>query len=106
MSSLFWPGKKASWLLLIVFLAGCQSLRTREDIRKATTPSPGRPAVTQPRPPENVGTPPPIESDEEEPMTEVAPPPPPAPVIPSMPKIGLILGGGGAKTYAHVGFLH
>lgn len=105
MSSLFWP-RKTSWLLLMVFLAGCQSLRTREDIRKSTTPAPGRPSMTQPRPPENVGTPPPIESDEEEEIVEAAPPPPPAPVIPAMPKIGLILGAGGAKTYAHIGFLH
>lgn len=103
MSSLFLP-KKSSWIVLFLFLASCQNLRTREDIKRTPQPTPGRPGVTQPRPPENVGTPPPMESDEED-VAEVAPPPP-APVIPTMPKIGVILGGGGAKTYAHIGFLH
>lgn len=90
----------------MIFLAGCQNLRTREDIRK--TPQRPQPAPhTQPQPSQpsyQTPAPPPIESEEE--AEAPVPPPPPAPVIPSMPKIAIILGGGGAKTYAHVGFLH
>nr|BFD65225.1 hypothetical protein HAGR004_02470 [Bdellovibrio sp. HAGR004] len=109
MSSLF-TQKKSSWLLLFLFLASCQSIRTREDVRKGTPPSmpqtrPVSPQQQRPQERENIGTPPPMETDEEE-VTEITPPPPPAPVIPTMPKIGVILGAGGAKTYAHIGFLH
>ncbi|WII70800.1 alpha/beta hydrolase [Bdellovibrio sp. 22V] len=93
--------RRSSCLALFLFLASCQGLRTREDIRK-TPPPTTRPPVTYPQQPTPQA--PPMETDEEE-VTE-APPPPPAPVIPSMPKIGIILGGGGAKTYAHIGFLH
>lgn len=98
--------KKLSWLLPLVVLAGCQTFKSREDIRKATAPTkPGTVATpTTPQAPQNVGQPPPPDGDDD----EVAAPTviPPAPVIPSIPKIGIILGAGGAKTYAHIGFLH
>lgn len=85
----------------LIFVVGCQSIRTREDMRKPPQPRPSQ-TPQQPTP-----QPPPIESDDDEEVAEVpAPPPPPAPVIPTMPKIGIILGAGGAKTYAHIGFLH
>lgn len=91
--------------MMFLVLASCQSLRTREDIRKGT-PTPQRPPTAPTSPttsPPTLGQPPPPDYDEEE--TAAAPLPPPPLVIPSMPKIGFILGAGGAKTYAHIGFL-
>lgn len=101
--------KKSSLLLSLLILASCQNLRTRDDIRKATTPKdrPGYKTPGQPPVPPSSGTPPLFETDDaDEDNQPVTPPPPPAPVIPDMPKIGVILGAGGAKTYAHIGFLH
>lgn len=100
--------KKSSWILPFLILASCQTFKTRDDIRKATQPKTSAPqqGPYTPQQPQVVGQPPPIESDEEEVTEAPTPPPPPAPVIPSMPRIGIILGAGGAKTYAHVGFLH
>lgn len=87
----------------LIFLVGCQSLRTREDVRKGQHPKP--PVVHPQTPQAPTPVPPPVE--EEGPVSESpTPPPPPAPVIPTMPRIGIILGAGGAKTYAHIGFLH
>ncbi|QDK43821.1 alpha/beta hydrolase [Bdellovibrio sp. ZAP7] len=106
MSFLF-SRKSTSLLLTLVFLAGCQSFKTREDIRNATkpAPTPGSKSTsttpTSPRQTEEAATPYQPDIQVEEPTT-----PPPAPVIPAMPKIAFILGGGGAKTYAHIGFLH
>ncbi|WP_413559368.1 patatin-like phospholipase family protein [Bdellovibrio sp. HCB209] len=105
MSFLF-SRKSTSLLLTLVFLAGCQNFKTREDIRNATKPTPttpgSRPSPQTPRPViEDAGTPYQPDVQVEEP-----PMPPPAPVIPALPKIAFILGGGGAKTYAHIGFLH
>jgi len=108
MSFLF-SRKGCSCLLALFFLASCQSIRTREDVRHEI------PSAQQQRPRAQTTT-----SNQEPSMPsqvttstpEVPPPmgtettPPPAPVIPAMPKIGLILGAGGAKTYAHIGFLH
>lgn len=103
--------KKSSLVVMLLFLASCQSLRTREDIRKGQPGKPGTPPTMSPTTPSaptspNFGQPPPPDGDGDDENMTVAPPPPPAPVIPSMPKIAFILGGGGAKTYAHVGFLH
>ncbi|MNJ93473.1 hypothetical protein D3C87_111550 [compost metagenome] len=96
--------KGSKILLALVFLAGCQSLRTREDVRRSAPPTPQRPSTgQQPTQPGTPHAPVPRERDEEMPVVE-APPPPPS--IPTMPKIGIILGGGGARTYAHIGFLH
>lgn len=95
--------RATSGVLALLFMVGCQTIRTRKDVPKQPVPRPG-----QPTPPVQIGQPPIPDRDEEDEMAEVppAPPPPPAPVIPSMPKIGIILGGGGAKTFAHIGFLH
>ncbi|UYL10392.1 patatin-like phospholipase family protein [Bdellovibrio sp. SKB1291214] len=90
----------------LIFLAGCQSLKTREDIRTGTKPStPSKTATTYPSSPRQAEEP----STPYQPDMQVEEPPPaplPTPVIPAMPKIAFILGGGGAKTYAHIGFLH
>ncbi|MDG0814764.1 patatin-like phospholipase family protein [Bdellovibrio svalbardensis] len=98
-----------SWFLALLVLAGCQSVRTREDIRKSTQPSSSHPSTSAPSAPreQQQPTPVPVTQSENIPQTtEMAPPPLPAPVIPALPKIGIILGAGGAKTYAHIGFLH
>lgn len=91
--------KKFSAFLLLTLLVGCQNLRTREELRKPTVPS-ARPEVSAPVLPPGEEL-----AEEEEPAMPV-PIPPPAPVIPALPKIGIILGAGGAKAYAHIGFLH
>ncbi len=99
--------KNTSWFLALLVLAGCQTVRTREDIRKAAQPyAPQHPTTAAPR---EQQPPPPVPSVQPETTpstTEMAPPPLPTPVIPALPKIGIILGAGGAKTYAHIGFLH
>lgn len=95
--------KKSSWVCFCFLLASCQTLRTREDVRKES-PS-GRP-VTPPQFPESTQEGKYVEQVEEVITPPPPPPPPPAPVIPAMPKIGIILGAGGAKAYAHIGFLH
>lgn len=96
--------KRSSLVAMFLFLASCQSLRTREDIRKGTPKAPTAPSAPSAPSTPTFGQPPLPDGDEDEEIA--APPPPPAPVIPSMPKIGFILGAGGAKTYAHIGFLH
>lgn len=88
------------WIFSFLILTGCQTFKTRESVHK--TPQPTRPSVSVP----GAQVPPQLEISKEDEEVSEAPPPPPAPVIPSMPKIGIILGAGGAKTYAHIGFLH
>lgn len=96
-------GKALSWTVILTMLAGCGSLRTREEAQQQTsrpTPNFPHPQQTSPQNPPAPGEPPQTISNN--PVTEA---PPPAPTIPTMPKIGIILGAGGAKTYAHIGFL-
>lgn len=98
--------RRLSGLLLLLTLVGCQTFKTREEIRR--TPQPKVPSVGTATTPQIPTAPPSavVSEEEEEEIAEApTPPPPPAPVIPSIPKIGVILGGGGAKTYAHIGFL-
>lgn len=121
MLSVFKIGTLAS--LSILLASGCSSLKTRDRVKSETagaTPSATGPKVpsvgpTPPPPPgssvepENPdddvetggfhGQPPPDDMVEPDPT---APPPPP----PKVPRIGLILGPGGAKTFAHIGVLH
>ena len=107
--SFFFFRKNLSGLVALAVLAGCQSIKTREDVRRGTQPSqPSRPTVSQQTQPQYPYQPPqrPTDNYSDENEEAATPAPPPAPVIPAMPKIGVILGGGGAKTYAHIGFLH
>lgn len=89
--------------LILTFIVGCQSLRTREEVQQNNNPRPlpayPHPSQQQQQQPETRGENP---SNLPPAVTEA---PPPAPTIPAMPKIGIILGAGGAKTYAHIGFL-
>ncbi len=103
MSFLFLQKKKFSILLVIFFfLSACQSIRTRDDVpAKRPTINPSAPVQQLPShptsaPPSSVETP---HAPDAPPMVQS-----PAP-MPDMPRIGVILGGGGAKAYAHIGFL-
>jgi NTE family protein len=94
-------GKKHSLLILsLFFVAACQHLRTREDIEaakeeeRAETPSG---PVQPPKYEGQVPTQPPLQAQQ--------PVPPVSSPIPAIPKIGLILGPGGARAYGHIGAL-
>lgn len=97
------PKNKFSILLLsVVFLSACQSLRTRDEVpAKRPTINPSAPVV-QPIPQlpgHHQATP---AHNTEIPDTPVVQSPTP---MPDMPRIGVILSGGGARAYAHIGFL-
>ena len=76
-------------LAMVALLAGCEHFKTRDQIPKqqggmgTSTPAPSQPV---PEPPANVVVQAPVQSG-------------------AVPKIGLILGPGGARAYSHVGFL-
>lgn len=96
-----------SVIFSFLILASCQSLKTREEVRKAPLPkAPSSPTAPVTPTVPTLPSPPPVEPSPAEEVSEVPATPPPAPVIPSMPRIGIILGAGGAKAYAHIGFLH
>ncbi|WP_413289653.1 patatin-like phospholipase family protein [Bdellovibrio sp. HCB337] len=81
-------------LLNLFFVAACQHLRTRDDIEAekegAQTETPSGPVQ-----------PPKYEVPTPQAPTQEAPPQ--ASPIPAIPKIGLILGPGGARAYGHIG---
>lgn len=79
---------KIVMLMLLTFLVSCQSLQTRTVTRGQ---APGKSAPTSET---RQGEDGPQESFEEAP-----------PEQPEMPKVGVILGAGGARTYAHISFL-
>lgn len=85
-------------LLLIVFmyLVGCQNLQTRERSGQSPKATPTKSADIFDK------TPPSEPEVKDEGVAEIT-----APVIatPELPKLGIILGPGGAKAFAHVGFL-
>lgn len=90
--------KKHSLLLLNIFLvAACQSLRTREDIEaeKAGEKIDSQQPVAPPKY-ETPSVPAPALPQEGAPVTSP---------IPAIPKIGLILGPGGARAFGHIGAL-
>lgn len=74
------------------FLSACQNLRTRDEAPvQRPTINPSAPVQQLPGPAPTVPDVPPVVQS-------------PAP-MPDMPRIGVILSGGGAKAYAHIGFL-
>lgn len=105
-------------LLTAVLVSGCQGLKTRKDIdqdgRPPGTRADGRPNVN-PTPPPLVTSQPTPENSGADALPQqptpvpVATPPPVAPTDTflnrELPKIGIILGPGGLKAYAHVGVL-
>lgn len=92
--------KKFSVLFLsLFFAAACQHIRTRDEVQagkeeQAETPSgPVQPPKYETQIPA-------------QPQVPVTPPAPPvSSPIPAIPKIGLILGPGGARAYGHIGVL-
>jgi NTE family protein len=90
--------KKYSILILNLFLVmGCQHLRTRGEIESERGDRVEAPAASvQPPKYETPSAPP------QAPIPEAAPIASP---IPAIPKIGLILGPGGARAYGHIGVL-
>lgn len=92
-------------LVLVSFvLAGCQGLKTRDDVRDGTVS--GRTAVPAVTAPPLVTSTPDADGDGADAL-----PTPPAPaegetfLSKELPRIGLILGPGGLKSYAHIGVL-
>lgn len=115
-SSFFMPSK----IKIVIFagafvLAGCQGLRTRDQAKRSTpivlkpgsaapSPVPPPPPAAQPNAPLIVDNPPmePMApAGEEGPHVEISPNVP----LAKIPKVGLILGPGGARTFAHIGVL-
>lgn len=87
--------KKYSLLFLnVLLMTACQHLRGRDSMQ---ADQPGAPA-------EGTVAPPKYETALPE-SPRVAEPPPVASPIPAIPKIGLILGPGGARAYGHIGAL-
>lgn len=106
------------WLIVLpLIFSACSALRTREQVRESVrrTQPPGAQSQ-QPATPGSVSTPPPsamapdTTPDEEAnvlpPQQSEAPISIPPRNVPDIPKIGIILGPGGALTYAHIGMLH
>lgn len=111
-------------LSLVSLIAGCTGLRTREDAPKdarstkdqRSQPDSARLNVNPTPPPLVTSQPTPEDSGADALPSQAAPTPIPTPPLVSnqpgdtflnreLPKIGLILGPGGLKTYAHVGVL-
>lgn len=99
-----------SILSLCIFLSACSSLKTRKDLsKKAPTTKSGQLPPSAPALPSTSGIVPVAPDDYEDTgdgaaQTESGGEAPPA-VLPAMPKVGLILGPGAMKTYAHIGVL-
>lgn len=112
---------KFSLLLSALVATGCTSLRTRDQIKSGGTTPPKTTGVKTPANPAQPSSMPPAVEDSMNPDEDVeaggfhgqeppsdmvepeptAPPPPP----PKVPRIGLILGPGGARSFAHIGVL-
>ncbi len=94
--------KKFSLLFLsLMVLAACQNLRTREDIKNEQHEEEHTEAAPGPiQPPKYEGQTP---AQPQPPATQTTPPV--SSPIPAIPKIGLILGPGGARAYGHIGAL-
>lgn len=104
------------WLIILpLFFSACSALRTREQVRESVR-RPQQPGMqTQPQSSPISGTPaPPAMTPDTTPDEEanMLPPQTEAPIaipprnVPDIPKIGIILGPGGALAYAHIGMLH
>jgi NTE family protein len=75
------------WVIAASVTTSCESLRSRPDVEEPRQASP--------------------QEVEKPPVTETPAEPEPAPALPSeIPKLGIIFGPGGARTYAGIGFLN
>ena len=94
-----------SAMAFIVLATGCSGLVKRNERVQSQPPAPQAPTSTWPAPPSTTEPTAPIEYPPAAPTTEAPPPEMTPPKINAIPKIGLILGPGGALTYAHIGVL-
>jgi NTE family protein len=106
-------------LLLALFLAGCENLKTRNEPTHPVKQGRGQPGATQvPQSPSQTGqsqtSPTPVLQpgvQSELPVAQPAATPAPISTAPptflnkEMPRVGLILGPGGMKAFAHIGVL-
>ncbi len=106
MSSLFsLKRNKIACLTVLLSLSACQTIHTRDEL-KGSKPqiSPANPVQGA-----SVNNLPTNSNADSNIVPPFQAPNTPMPVVtapmPAMPKIGVILGAGGAKTYAHIGFL-
>lgn len=86
-------------IVLFIFVSGCHSLTTRSQAGKQPTRASG-PVMPQPTP-----RPPSVAITEPPQAVAVPAPAPPTFLNKELPKIGLILGPGGMKAFAHIGVL-
>lgn len=102
---LFLHGRNSVIIAALASLTACSTLKTRGDLKKPSVPT-KQTEVSLPLAPSPAlsGT---SATDEDQQDVETnIPPIEPVKPPPQIPKIGLILGPGGALTYAHIGFLH
>jgi len=98
------PFKFVSLFCVALLLSACGTLKTREELKSKPTDVPGQvgkpPTPTKQEPP--VVLPPPVSTPQPVPV------PAPAPesfLTKEPPKVGLILGPGGMRSFAHIGVL-
>ena len=101
--------KKFAFAIAVLSLVtGCQGLKTRGEVDGRKTPE-GRPTGLPAPPPPIVPSQPEAGTDGADALPRPTPPPPIAGpetfLSKELPKIGVILGPGGLKTYAHIGVL-
>ena len=96
----------------LAFLAGCQGLKTRNEVNGKKPPeikNPDRSLTPLPTAPPIVPAVPEVDDEGADALAKTPPPPPIAGpetfLSKELPKIGVILGPGGLKTFAHIGVL-
>lgn len=98
-------------ILVVLFMSGCQGLKTRNDVNKhqPEARNDGRGSSPISTTPTLVTNAPESGDDGADALPKMQPSPPPAGpdtfLSKELPKIGVILGPGGLKTFAHIGVL-
>ncbi len=100
------------WILCFLFFLGCQSSKIRPDAHPVGSPHKDteRKAplgeVSEAAKDDTKGSTDSSTTPSTPEASEIAPSTPPPPVLHDIPKIGLILGPGGARAFAHIAVLH
>lgn len=105
-----WFALALIWGVLLVMLSGCQGLKTRDEAKEPKRSGPFAVPSATPTPLPGVAPIPtsqPTVDDHGADALPTAPPPagPETFLSKELPKVGVILGPGGLKTYAHIGVL-
>ena len=98
----------ASAVLGTILVSGCQGLKTRGEVAKKPPEVRGQAPLALPTPPPLVTSTPEPGDDGADALPKPAPPSPAGPdtfLSKELPKIGVILGPGGLKAFAHIGVL-